>query len=103
MGTRKLILLKAKLLKFQFEFEHSLLIAILYLGIQCDKLCGEGKRNRKVTCHRKTDGRVEKLEDSDCEDPLPARTESCFLRPCEGVDWIVSDWLGVSVKMEILI
>ena len=63
---------------------------------QCDKLCGEGKRKRKVICFRKEEDKIHQLEDSDCEGEPPARTETCFRRPCEGVDWITSVWSGVS-------
>ncbi|XP_046445127.1 papilin-like isoform X2 [Daphnia pulex] len=64
----------------------------------CDKLCGDGTRHRKITCFRKVDDRIEKLEDSDCEGEVPSRTESCTKRPCEGVDWITSPWSGCKNK-----
>ncbi|XP_052756348.1 papilin isoform X3 [Galleria mellonella] len=61
----------------------------------CDKLCGEGKQTRQVVCYQKTDtGRVEVLEDSKCEDKKPDAEQPCSLHPCEGVDWVVSDWTG---------
>ena len=66
--------------------------------MQCDKLCGDGQRSRKVTCHRKVDDKIQALNDTDCEGDVPARTESCFLRPCEGVDWITTDWSGCKSK-----
>lgn len=64
--------------------------------LQCSKLCGEGKRHRKVSCFRKENDRIQLLEDSDCEGEVPARSESCMKRPCEGVDWTASVWSGVS-------
>lgn len=70
---------------------------------QCDKLCGDGTRHRKITCFRKVDDRIEKLEDSDCEGEIPSRTESCTKRPCEGVDWITSPWSGVSYTTQLLL
>lgn len=70
---------------------------------QCDKLCGDGTRHRKITCFRKVDDRIEKLEDSDCEGEVPSRTESCTKRPCEGVDWITSPWSGVSYTTQLLL
>ena len=68
----------------------------IWIFSQCDKLCGDGTRHRKITCFRKVDDRIQQLEDSDCEGEVPERTESCFKRPCEGVDWITSPWSGVS-------
>lgn len=63
--------------------------------LQCDRLCGEGQRRRKVTCYRKTAGRIEVLDDGECSaDDRPASTQPCTRRPCAGVDWIASDWSG---------
>ncbi len=63
----------------------------------CDKLCGEGKQTRKVTCYRKeTDGKITILDDSECPDEKPEDEMKCLLRPCEGVDYITSSWSGVS-------
>ncbi|XP_017784218.1 PREDICTED: papilin isoform X2 [Nicrophorus vespilloides] len=60
----------------------------------CDHLCGEGKETRVVTCYRKDNGKIVKLNDTDCSDEKPESEKKCNLRPCEGVDWIVSDWSG---------
>ncbi|KPJ10062.1 Papilin, partial [Papilio machaon] len=60
----------------------------------CDKLCDEGKQTRQVVCHQKINGKVEVFEDAMCEEEKPATEQSCMLRPCEGVDWVLSDWSG---------
>lgn len=62
----------------------------------CDKLCGEGKETRKVTCFIEENGHKRKLPDEDCVEDKPEEERSCLLAPCEGVDWIVSQWSGVS-------
>lgn len=64
---------------------------------QCDKLCGDGVQKRQLKCYRKTDGKIEVLNDADCPDTKPDETKECILRPCEGVDWITSSWSGVSL------
>ncbi|XP_048486291.1 papilin isoform X3 [Plutella xylostella] len=60
----------------------------------CDKLCGEGKQTRQVVCHQKTNGKVEVFPDKECADEKPPSEQSCMIHPCEGVDWVVSDWVG---------
>ncbi|XP_034239314.1 papilin isoform X2 [Thrips palmi] len=60
----------------------------------CDKLCGEGKQRRQVTCYLRRDGRIEILGDNYCPNAKPAAEQDCFLRPCEGVDWVTSPWSG---------
>ncbi|XP_013147767.1 PREDICTED: papilin isoform X2 [Papilio polytes] len=60
----------------------------------CDKLCDEGKQTRDVVCHQKVNGKVEVFDDAMCEDEKPATEQSCMLRPCDGVDWVLSDWSG---------
>ncbi|XP_031784533.1 papilin isoform X3 [Nasonia vitripennis] len=65
----------------------------------CDHLCGEGKQTRKVTCYRKNEeGKVQVLEDSACQGEVPEKEKACELRPCEGVDWVVSPWSGCTDK-----
>lgn len=63
---------------------------------QCDKLCGEGKRTRKVTCYIEENGRKKVLSDENCVEDKPEVETTCMLAPCEGVDWILSPWSGVS-------
>ncbi|KAH8295400.1 hypothetical protein KR018_010895, partial [Drosophila ironensis] len=60
----------------------------------CDKLCGEGKQTRKVTCYIKENGRKRVLPDEDCVEDKPEEAKKCLLTPCEGVDWIISQWSG---------
>lgn len=67
----------------------------------CDKLCGEGKETRKVTCFIEENGRKRVLPDEDCVEDKPEIERTCLLAPCEGVDWIVSQWGGVSTKLTI--
>lgn len=66
---------------------------------QCDHICGPGKQTRVVTCYRKTDGKIQVLEDEACETEVPEREKDCELRPCAGLDWITSEWSGVSLIM----
>jgi hypothetical protein len=63
---------------------------------QCNRLCGEGMQKRQVRCFRRVEGKIEVLGDSACPGEKPQEDKPCELRPCEGVDWVVSDWSGVS-------
>lgn len=47
------------------------------------------------------DGKIEVLDNSECEaiEPKPEEERKCNVRPCEGVDWITSEWSGVRVKL----
>lgn len=69
----------------------------------CDKLCGEGKETRKVTCFIEENGHKRKLADEDCVEDKPEEERSCLLAPCEGVDWIVSQWSGVSKILNLIV
>lgn len=81
-----------------FYYQTEITDTTLHL-LQCDRLCGPGKQTRNVTCHRKNkDGKIEVLDDSACSEATPEREKACELRPCEGVDWVTSDWTGVSEK-----
>ncbi|XP_046998769.1 papilin isoform X1 [Schistocerca americana] len=64
----------------------------------CDRLCGEGRHRRRVRCYRRVDGRIEVLHDSSCSPDKPDEEKPCLLRPCEGVDWILSEWSGCENK-----
>lgn len=68
---------------------------------QCNKLCGEGKQTRQVVCYQKSEGRIQVLEDAQCEDKKPDAEQPCMLHPCDGVDWMVSEWSGVSATIRI--
>lgn len=50
-----------------------------------------------MKCYQLNNGKIEVLKDSDCSEPMPEASQKCILRPCEGVDWITSDWSGVSL------
>lgn len=52
-----------------------------------------------MTCYRKTDGKIEVLDDAQCEhqEKKPESERKCNLRPCEGVDWVTTEWSGVSI------
>ncbi|XP_031341557.1 papilin isoform X1 [Photinus pyralis] len=62
----------------------------------CDRLCGQGRETREVTCYRKVDNRIEVLDDYECEqeESKPEGQRPCNLRPCEGLDWVTSEWSG---------
>ncbi|KRT86056.1 hypothetical protein AMK59_2573, partial [Oryctes borbonicus] len=64
----------------------------------CNRLCGKGKETRDTICYRKVDGKITMLDDSECPQKKPETSRSCLLRPCEGVDWIVSEWSGCENK-----
>ncbi|XP_024082550.1 papilin isoform X1 [Cimex lectularius] len=64
----------------------------------CDHLCGKGKQRREVHCYKKTNGLIEVLDKEYCAEKMPETEKSCNLRPCEGLDWITSDWSGCSEK-----
>ncbi|XP_044011690.1 papilin isoform X3 [Aphidius gifuensis] len=65
----------------------------------CDRLCGKGKKTRKVTCFRKNEaGKIEVLNDSECDGEVPESESSCELRPCAGLDWVTSEWSGCDDK-----
>ncbi|GIY07736.1 papilin [Caerostris darwini] len=56
---------------------------------ECDRTCGPANKTRVVEC--KSD--EETLDDSECDvEKKPSEFETCNLGPCEGVEWIVSDW-----------
>lgn len=71
-------------------------ITIVYL--QCDRLCGDGQQKREVICHRRVNGRVEKMADTACPGEKPDTEMPCNLQPCEGVDWVTTAWSGVSLR-----
>ncbi|KAK9688591.1 ADAM-TS Spacer 1 [Popillia japonica] len=65
----------------------------------CNRLCGKGKETREVSCYRKVDGKITVLDESECSrDEKPESSRSCSLRPCEGVDWVASEWSGCDNK-----
>ena len=64
----------------------------------CSALCGEGIRQRKVTCFSKlANGTIEELNEEDCAEEKPDEEESCQSEtPCEATDWLVTEWSGCS-------
>ncbi|XP_063221793.1 papilin isoform X2 [Bacillus rossius redtenbacheri] len=64
----------------------------------CNRLCGDGKHLRQVVCYHRVDGRVQVLEDTACSGEKPLDSRPCSLGPCEGVDWVYSDWSGCEDK-----
>lgn len=66
--------------------------------VKCDHLCGDGKQTRDVQCYIKKENKIQILEEPECEaiEPKPEVEKECNVRPCEGVDWITSEWSSVS-------
>ncbi|KAF4523767.1 hypothetical protein B566_EDAN013595 [Ephemera danica] len=63
--------------------------------VVCDKLCGEGMQKRSVICFRRNENdKIEVLDDGSCPDEKPMVEKSCMRRPCEGVDWMHTEWSG---------
>ena len=63
-------------------------------------MCGAGKQIRRVVCqarHPLPDAISDLLADSQCDpDTKPEEEKECFIQPCEGLEWITSQWSGVS-------
>lgn len=52
-----------------------------------------------MTCYRKdAEGKIEVLDDTQCPDEKPEAEKKCNLRPCEGVDWVTTEWSGVKTS-----
>lgn len=61
----------------------------------CSKMCGEGEQIREVSCERKTERSSETVDHSLCDlSQKPQTSQPCSIRPCEGTEWIVSEWSG---------
>ncbi|XP_054715693.1 papilin-like [Uloborus diversus] len=58
----------------------------------CDHICGEGTQQREVDCVMAVSDQEKVIGKQFCGGDEPASTQSCFLRPCEGTEWIVSEW-----------
>ncbi|XP_076354138.1 papilin-like [Tachypleus tridentatus] len=57
----------------------------------CNRICGNGNQTRQVACRRDK----EEVLDSMCDpDSRPITSQACNLGPCEGVEWILSEWSG---------
>lgn len=69
---------------------------------QCDRACGTGNQTRTVECSSGGASGGETHDASVCDaDKRPDEVQTCNLGPCEGVEWIVSEWSGV--KMIVVI
>ena len=56
-------------------------------------MCGPGQQIREGTCQ--VEGDV--IADDRCEWELrPEAAQACDLQPCDGAEWVTSDWSGVS-------
>ncbi|CAG2056470.1 unnamed protein product [Timema podura] len=64
----------------------------------CNRLCGDGVQKRRIRCYIRVEGKIQVLEDSACSEEKPQFEKPCLLRPCEGVDWVLSDWSGCEDK-----
>nr|CAD7441589.1 unnamed protein product [Timema bartmani] len=64
----------------------------------CNRLCGDGVQKRRIRCYIRVKGKIQVLEDSACSEEKPQFEKPCLLRPCEGVDWVLSDWSGCEDK-----
>uniref|UniRef100_A0A158R5U1 Papilin n=1 Tax=Syphacia muris TaxID=451379 RepID=A0A158R5U1_9BILA len=59
----------------------------------CSKNCGKAFQYRSVTCKSGKDGEKGKLLGADaCGEEKPASQRSCFLGPCEGLEFHMSEW-----------
>ncbi|XP_065214045.1 papilin isoform X2 [Planococcus citri] len=67
----------------------------------CDKLCGDGFQRREIKCYYKLNGKINITEDAACSGPKPESEKPCFVRPCEGVDWITTEWSDCKDKCDV--
>ncbi|XP_067129548.1 papilin-like isoform X2 [Centruroides vittatus] len=64
----------------------------------CNRICGPGNQTREVTCETGMQETIV-LDESHCDlTNMPPIMKVCSLRPCEGVEWIVTEWSGCSDK-----
>lgn len=52
-----------------------------------------------MTCYIEENGRKHVLPEEDCAEKKPPTEKECMLTPCEGVDWIISEWSGVRMRL----
>ena len=65
----------------------SMIRGVCYSSPQCNQVCGAGSQIRKVRCPPM----------ASCDpETKPYSSQDCNEMPCEGVEWITSDWEGVS-------
>ena len=72
-----------------------------YLPSQCNRVCGLGQQTRTVYClarHPLPDAASDILPSGRChpaDEPISA--QECNEGPCDGLEWVVSSWSGVSI------
>lgn len=61
--------------------------------MKCDSRCGMGQQNRTIQCVDIDNENGSPLSDFYCRHTSkPASEQICFVKPCTGVDWVVSEW-----------
>jgi hypothetical protein len=61
----------------------------------CTALCGDGVRNRDITCYKVENDTIVSLEDEECSQDKPNQEEPCQAEsPCAASDWITTEWSG---------
>lgn len=53
-------------------------------------------------CYRRVDDKIEVLDNEDCPGEQPESEKTCMIAPCEGVDWIFSEWSQVSLPTRVV-
>ncbi|KAK2170655.1 hypothetical protein LSH36_1g05070 [Paralvinella palmiformis] len=64
---------------------------------KCNHLCGSGEQFRSVVCmaqHHIPNALSNILPPQRCDEVKPVSSQPCNEGPCQGVEWIVSDWSG---------
>ncbi|XP_014669308.1 PREDICTED: papilin-like isoform X4 [Priapulus caudatus] len=57
----------------------------------CDKMCGKGEQTRTLTCH--APGSNDTLPEDNCDEShMPSTNRTCDAGPCEGLEWMTSEW-----------
>lgn len=73
---------------------HAALSVVL---LQCDSSCSVGTQYREVVCIVRRGQRKIIIHERQCESQTkPETTQSCDSGPCDGLQWITSQWSGVS-------
>ena len=70
---------------------------VLVILLQCDKTCDVGTQYREVVCIVRRGDRKIIIPDHQCEsETKPDTSQSCDNGACDGLQWITSQWSGVS-------
>ena len=71
------------------------------LYFQCNTACGPGKQLRNVICraqHPLEGATSDILPEASCDaESKPDMEKDCYKGPCEGLEWVISSWSGVSI------